>query len=36
VSQDTDRDRQLASRLLGLDGVEVVEVEDEPGGAVGV
>jgi transposase len=26
----------LASRLLGLDGVEVVEVEDEPGGAVGV
>lgn len=36
MSQDTDRDGQLASRLLGLDGVEVVEVEAEADGGVTV
>ena len=36
VSQDIDNDRRLASRLLGLDGVEVVEVDDEEDGRVTV
>jgi transposase len=36
VSQDTDSGRGPASRLLGLDGVEVVEVDYEPGGGVTV
>lgn len=36
MSQDIDNDRRLASRLLGLDGVEVVEVDDEEDGRVTV